>query len=95
MRNSGSVKGIGFNDIGTRFEVLFVDFLNNVWLGKTKNIVVAFLQDRNRFKTISPVVFFFQFVALYHGSHGSVQHQYTGFQQFFNIRLFYRHSHFV
>ncbi len=72
-RGRGGVKGVGLDDIGTRFQVGCMDRPDYLRLGERQKIVIALEVMREIRKTSATVVCLLQLVALDHRAHGTVQ----------------------
>ncbi len=75
LRYEVDVERIGFDDVGTGFEVGSVNFFNDVRLGENQQIIVALERHRVRRKTLTAKIFFGEFIALNHRSHRAVKDQ--------------------
>ena len=71
-RNPRTVKGIGFNNVGASFQVSFMNTLNDLWLCQNEQVVIAFQIISPISKTLATVIGFFQFMALDHGTHRTI-----------------------
>ena len=72
---TGGIEGIGFDDIGTRFKILFMYLQDDIRAGKAKQVIASFQVACMLCERRAPEVGFGKPVALYHGSHGTIQHQ--------------------
>ncbi len=74
LPDGGGGEGVGFDDIGTAFEVSCVDFADNVGACEEEDFVVSLeVFSRPVFEAVTPVVRFAEFVPLDHGAHPSVE----------------------
>ena len=73
--DGGGVEGIGFEDVGSRFQIAVVNGGNDLGLGQHQQVVIAFQIALPVGKTLTAKVALFQTVALDHGAHAAIQHQ--------------------
>ena len=78
-------KRVGFQNVGSGFEVLRVDFADNLRLRERQQVVVALQIVRKILEPFAPVVFFRQVVTLDHGSHRAVEHEDAVFENFADV----------
>lgn len=64
-----------FDYIGSGYEVFLVDLTNDVGAGEAEYVVVSGHQSGGVFELLSAEVVFGEAVALYHGSHGSIEYK--------------------
>ena len=74
-RYRAGVERVGRDDVGSRFEIGFVDFGDHLRTGQHEQVVAPFQQDFPICKTRSAVILFAQAVALYHRSESAVEDQ--------------------
>ena len=75
QRDRGCVEGVGLDQIGTGFQVVAMDFFDDLGAGEAEEIVASFERERMVPEQAAPIVRFIQAVALDHGAHGAVEDQ--------------------
>ena len=69
------VEGVGFDDVGARFEILRVDLLDDVRLGEVQRVVIEAQIARVMGEFLAAIIGFGQVAGLDHGAHGAIEHQ--------------------
>ena len=75
LGDGGRTEGVGLDQVGTRCQVLFVDFLDDLRLGQHQQFVVALHVVREVGESRSAVFRLAQLVALDHRTHGAIEDQ--------------------
>ena len=75
------IEGVGFDQIGARFQVLLVDVLDNAWLREAEQIVQALEVSVPLFEPFASIGRFVQLVLLYHRTHCAIENHNSFAQQ--------------
>ena len=82
QRHGVGVERIGFDDVGSRLQVFFVDFAHYIGARQHEQVVAPFQQHRPVAEAFAAVILLLQSVALNHRPEASVEQQDAFFQLF-------------
>jgi hypothetical protein len=93
LGDGGGGKGIGFNDIRARFQIVDMDLADGVRHCQAEKVIVALDVRRPVLETLAAIGCLVQFEQLDFSPHGSVQHQNAGFGDLLKAREGVRLGH--
>ena len=79
LRDTLAAEGVGADDVGTSLQIFAVYVSDDVGSGQVEHVVVALHHHFHILKTSAFEVGFVQMILLYHGTHSTIEYQYSFF----------------